>query len=188
VTSLNVADDVSTLAKCGSFADGHLTFFGRGRVHGEPAPLIPAGPPDRLLYQREKREAGVRGIRFGRSLMLGVMLGLAGCAASGGGGGAPAPDILSWQGQSAAALQQGLGPPDAVDKLPSGETVMTYRWSNSQIYGGYAVSMGGYSQLGTQYVPTQVVSMNCQARFTIGADDRVRDIAFQGNGCLQEHR
>jgi hypothetical protein len=75
-----------------------------------------------------------------------------------------------------------------VPKLASGETVMIYRWSHSQIYGGYAVSMGGYSQLGTQYVPTQVVSMNCQARFTIGTDDRVRDIAFQGNGCLQEHR
>jgi hypothetical protein len=25
---------------------------------------------------------------------------------------------------------------------------MIYRWSRSQIYGGYAVSMGGYSQLG----------------------------------------
>ena len=130
----------------------------------------------------------MRGSRFGRCLLLAVMLGAAGCAPSAGGGGAPARDILSWQGQSAAALQQGLGPPDAVEKLASGETVMIYRWSRSQIYGGYAVSMGGYSQLGTQYVPTQVVSMNCQARFTIGADDRVRDIEFQGNGCLQEHR
>jgi len=128
------------------------------------------------------------GRRLGRSLVLAAMLGAAGCASSAGGGGAPTRDILSWQGQSAAALQQGLGPPDAIDKLASGETVMIYRWSHSQIYGGYAVSMGGYSQLGTQYVPTQVVSMNCQARFTIGTDDRVRDIAFQGNGCLQEHR
>jgi hypothetical protein len=128
------------------------------------------------------------GKRLGRSLALATMLGAAACASSAGGGGAPARDILSWQGQSAAALQQGLGPPDAVDNLASGEKVMIYRWSRSQIYGGYAVSMGGYSQLGTQYVPTQVVSMNCQARFTIGADDRVRDIAFQGNGCLQEHR
>ena len=130
----------------------------------------------------------MRASRFGRSLLLAVMLGAAGCATSAGGGGAPARDILSWQGQSAAALQQGLGPPDAVEKSASGETVMIYRWSRSQTYGGYAVSMGGYSQLGTQYVPTQVVSMNCQARFTIGADDRVRDIEFQGNGCLQEHR
>lgn len=129
----------------------------------------------------------MQGSRFGRILLLMVMLAAAGCAASGRGG-APAQDILSWQGQSAAALQQGLGPPDAVDKLASGETVMIYRWSRSQVYGGYAVSRGGYSQLGTQYVPTQVVSMNCQARFTIGADDRVRDIEFQGNGCLQEHR
>jgi hypothetical protein len=129
-------------------------------------------------------EAGLLGRRLGRSLVLAAMLGAAGCASSAGGGGPPARDILSWQGQSAAALQQGLGPPDAVDKLASGETVMIYRWSHSQIYGGYAVSMGGYSQLGTQYVPTQVVSMNCQARFTIGADDRP-GCRIQGNGCLR---
>jgi hypothetical protein len=140
-----------------------------------------------LLWDSDKQEVRVRGSRFGLSLVFAMMLGVAGCASSGGGG-APAQNILSWQGQPAAALQQGLGPPDAVEKSATGETVMIYRWSRSQTYGGYAVSMGGYSQLGTQYVPTQVVSMNCHARFTIGADDRVRDIEFQGNGCLQEHR
>ena len=65
---------------------------------------------------------------------------------------------------------------------------MAYRWNRTQTTGGYAVSMGGYSQLGTQYVPTEVVSINCLARFTIGADQRVRDIDLQGNGCLAEHR
>jgi len=48
--------------------------------------------------------------------------------------------------------------------------------------------MGGYSQLGTQYVPTQVVSLNCRARFTVGANGLVQSIDLLGNGCMDMHR
>ena len=127
--------------------------------------------------------------------ILVLMLGLAACSApSGGGGGAssapsgPGGDLLSWQGQPAAVLEQHLGPPDSVEKLDSGETIMSYRWCRTQTYGGYAVSMGGYSQLGTQYVPTQVVSLNCRARFTVGANGLVQSIDLLGHGCMDTHR
>jgi hypothetical protein len=121
-------------------------------------------------------------------LLIGLLAMNACSASQGAGAGAPPPDLFSWQGASASALQQGLGPPDETYALPSGETVMAYRWSRTQTTGGYAVSMGGYSQLGTQYVPTEVVSVNCRARFTIGPDQRVRDVDLQGNGCFAEHR
>jgi hypothetical protein len=65
---------------------------------------------------------------------------------------------------------------------------MAYRWSRTQITGGYAVSIGGFSQLGTQYVPQRWVSMNCLARFTLGNNDRVRDIALRGNSCFADLR
>jgi hypothetical protein len=131
--------------------------------------------------------------------ILAMLLGLAACAApSGGGGGGgggggyppsgPARDLLSRQGQPATVLEQHLGPPDSVEKLDSGETIMSYLWSRTQTYGGYAVSMGGYSQLGTQYVPTQVVSLNCRARFTIGTNGLVQSIDLLGNGCMDMHR
>jgi hypothetical protein len=124
-----------------------------------------------------------------RALTLAFILGLAGCASSGGsGGGTPARDIMSWEGASAAELQKELGPPDATYTSDTGAKVLEYSWSRTQTTGGYAVSYGGYSQLGTQYVPTQVVSLNCKARFTIGPDDRVADVGWQGNGCLSQGR
>src|SRR5215470_15640324 len=99
-------------------------------------------------------------------LIPALILGLAGCAAGGGDAGlgaadaGPAPSgggggryLLAWEGATVSELEQSLGRPEAVNKLASGETVMTYKWSQTQTYGGYAVPNGGYSQLGTQYVP-----------------------------------
>jgi hypothetical protein len=122
-------------------------------------------------------------------LTLALILSSLGCTSSTGSGiGGPPRALLSWLGASAEELQQGLGPPDSVEELPSSEKVMVYRWSRTQTTGGYPVSMGGFSQLGTQYVPTRVVSINCLAQFMLNADDRVRDIALQGNGCWADHR
>ena len=124
-----------------------------------------------------------------RALTVASMLSLLGCASSTGSGSeGPPPDFLSWLGASAEELQQGLGPPDSVEELPSNERVMAYRWSRTQTTGGYATSIGGFSQLGTQYVPERRVSMNCLARFTLGNNDRVRDIALRGNSCFADHR
>ena len=130
--------------------------------------------------------------RYG--VMLALMLGVAGCTAPSGGGGSvggvgsnasgPARDLLSWQGQPATALEQQLGPPDSVEALESGGKIMSYRWSRTFTYGGYAVANGGYSQLGTQYVPTQMVSLNCRARFTVSSNGIVQSIDLLGNGCM----
>ncbi len=120
-------------------------------------------------------------------LLLVLSLAAAGCSLPPAGG-APPRNLLSWQGASAAALEQALGPPDSIDRLASGETVLAYRWSRTDTTGGYAVAMGGYPQLGTQYVPMRITSLNCFARFTLGPDGRVRDIGLQGNGCFAEHR
>jgi hypothetical protein len=100
----------------------------------------------------------------------------------------PPRDLLSWGGASGEELQQGLGAPNSVEELPSSEKVMAYRWSRTQVAGGYAVSIGGFSQLGTQYVPERMVKMNCFCQFTLDANDRVRDIVLQGNDCLADHR
>ncbi len=122
-------------------------------------------------------------------LVIACALGATGCTSSSGGAGEqPSRPALSWLGASATELQQGYGVPDSVDQTPEGGKVMTYRWSRTQTSGGFAVSPGGYSQLGTQYVPTRVVSMNCVARFVLGPDDRVREILLQGNGCWGDHR
>jgi hypothetical protein len=122
-------------------------------------------------------------------LTLTMAWALVGCTpATGSGAGGPPRNPLSWLGASGEDLQQDLGPPNSIEELPSGEKVMAYRWSRTQIAGGYAVSPGGFSQLGTQYVPERMVSINCFARFTIDANDQVRDIALRGNGCLGDSR
>jgi hypothetical protein len=117
------------------------------------------------------------------------MLSSLGCTSSTGSGtGGPPRDLLSWVGASGEELQQGLGAPNSVEELPSSEKVMAFRWSRTQVTGGYAVSIGGFSQLGTQYVPERMVRMNCFAQFTLDANDRVRDIVLQRNDCLADHR
>ena len=136
-----------------------------------------------------------------RGILVALGLALVGCGPMGSGGGATSPAassapparhdgryLLAWEGAKASDLEQSLGRPEAVSKLASGETILTYRWSQTQTYGGYAVANGGYSQLGTQYVPTQVVSLNCRARFTIGIDGKVRSVDLFGNGCMDQHR
>jgi hypothetical protein len=122
-------------------------------------------------------------------LAMAWILSSLGCtSSSGSGNGGPSLSPMSWYGASAKELQQGLGPPDFVEQLPSNEKVMIYRWSRTQTTGGYAVPIGGYSQMGFQYVPTRTTTMNCLARYTIGANDRVRDIGLQGNDCWADPR
>ena len=117
------------------------------------------------------------------------MLSSLGCTSSTGSGTGGLPrDLLSWVGASGEELQLGLGAPNSLEELPSSEKAMAYRWSRTQVTGGYAVSIGGFSQLGTQYVPERMVRMNCFAQFTLDANDRVRDIVLQGNDCLADHR
>lgn len=122
-------------------------------------------------------------------LVAACTLSVAGCSSpNGSASGEPSRPALSWLGASAEDLQQGYGPPDSVDESSGGGKVMTYRWSRTQTSGGFAVAAGGHPELGIQYVPTQVISMNCLARFMIGPDDRVREILLQGNGCWTDHR
>ncbi len=130
------------------------------------------------------------GISTWRLLVLAIAcaVSLAGCTSSNGTGGEPPRPALSWLGATSAELQQGYGQPDSVAPLPEGGKIMTYRWSRTETAGGFAVANGGHPQLGTQYVPTQTVSMNCLARFVLGADDHVREILLQGNGCWADHR
>jgi len=117
-----------------------------------------------------------------------LVIALGACTTSSGPAAAPGRDLLSWQGATVGELEQALGRPDNSYALSSGERVLAYRWSRSETTGGYAVSMGGYSQLGTQYVPTQVVTLNCIARFTLGPDDRIKSTDLQGSGCFADHR
>ena len=128
--------------------------------------------------------------------VLALGFGVAGCAGpSTPPAGTPPPrDILAWRGATAGELEQGLGPPDATYRLASGETVLEYSWTRTQTTGGYTVNTAGSMYTGStwdttrQYVPTRVVSLNCRARFTLGADDRVRNIGWQGQGCLSNRR
>ena len=130
-------------------------------------------------------------IRFWRLMILIVACALSatGCTSSNGGaGGEPSRPAMSWLGASGEDLQQGYGAPDSVEQTQNGGKIMTYRWSRTQTSGGFAVAAGGHPELGVQYVPTQVTSLNCLARYIVGPDDRVREILLQGNGCWGDHR
>ena len=130
----------------------------------------------------------MNGISPCRVLPVALAIGLGACSSSARPGSAGGRDLLSWQGATVGELEQALGPPDDSYVLSSGERVLAYRWSRTETTGGYAVPLGGYSQLGMQYVPTQVVTMNCLARFTVGPGDGITNTDLQGNGCFADHR
>jgi hypothetical protein len=107
--------------------------------------------------------------------------------------------ILSWQGATGDELVAQLGPPESRTALGDGETTLQYRWARMVNEGGYTVGMnqpgyqngfagpgpftGGDAALARRYVPSRTVQQICLARFTLGPDNRVRKIGWQGDGC-----
>lgn len=106
---------------------------------------------------------------------------------------------LSWQGATADELIAGLGQPEARTALAGGETLLQYRWTRRVMEGGYTVSMeqpayqsgfggpvpftGANAFQPRRYLPSQTVEQICIARFTLGADNRVSKIGWEGDGC-----
>jgi hypothetical protein len=92
-----------------------------------------------------------------------------------------------------------LGPPDSRKALGNGETMLQYHWTRTVREGGYTIDMGspayqnGFGGPGSftagdvsmprQYIPSQSVQQVCLARFTLGADNRVNRIGWEGDGC-----
>ena len=107
--------------------------------------------------------------------------------------------ILSWEGATGEDLVAGLGAPESRTALANGEILLQYRWTQMVTEGGYTVSMdqqsyrdglegpsaftGADASLARRYLPSQTVQQVCIARFTLGADDRVRKIGWEGDGC-----
>ena len=107
--------------------------------------------------------------------------------------------ILSWQGATGDELVAGLGAPESRTALAGGETMLQYRWTRTVTEGGYTVSMtqpayqsgfdgpapftGSDAFQPRRYLPTQEVQQVCIARFTLGADNRVSKIGWEGDGC-----
>jgi hypothetical protein len=107
--------------------------------------------------------------------------------------------LLSWQGATGDELVTQLGPPESRTALANGETMLQYRWGRTVTEGGYTVGMnqpayqngfggpspftGGDAALPRRYLPSQTVQQICIARFTLGADNRVRKIGWEGDGC-----
>ncbi len=131
------------------------------------------------------------------SLALAAVVALAACAA-----GQPSPQdrgLLSWQGASGDALVAQLGQPESRTALPNGETMLQYRWTRVVTEGGYTLAMdspayqngfggpsvftGGNASMSRQYIPSRSVQQLCIARFTLGADNRVSKIGWEGDGC-----
>ncbi len=122
-----------------------------------------------------------------RSLGALALVGLAACAAPGGG--ADQRDPRQWQGASVDDLTKSLGPPQARDTLPTGETVLRYDRTTSYVAGGYTTTPGGNIYSGSVwdlpriYQPTRTVTLACVVHFTIGADKRVSQVESHGDGC-----
>ena len=120
-----------------------------------------------------------------------IGLGVAGCAPSSRPTSAPPNPGSAFQSDTGSDVQQRLGQPDQTARLPNGDTVMTYHWSRVQSVGGYTTAggqlyTGSPLNIGRKYVPAQTVNLNCVARFTVGADDKVRSVELQGNSCFAE--
>jgi hypothetical protein len=118
-------------------------------------------------------------------------LSLAACAVSSPQTDAPAHATAAFLSQTGWEVKQWLGQPDETDRLSDGNTRMVYRWSRVEWAGGYTTSGGEiYTRsslnLGRQYVPTRRVSLNCIAQFTVGPDDKVRNVELRGNYCFNE--
>ena len=110
------------------------------------------------------------------------------------------PNLMAYLNAPVAEVTSRFGTPKSTQHLASGDTILIYEWSRSETEGGYTVSNAGPlyptglpgglpysgSPLGTarQYVPMQTVELPCVARFTVGKDGQVRDISWDGEGCL----
>ncbi|HXQ40916.1 MAG TPA: hypothetical protein VN821_06605 [Candidatus Udaeobacter sp.] len=107
--------------------------------------------------------------------------------------------LLSWRGASGEELIAQLGEPETRTALGNGETMLQYRWTRMVTEGGYTVAMGspayqngfggptaftaGNASLPRRYIPSQSVQQVCIARFTLGADNRVSKVGWEGDGC-----
>jgi hypothetical protein len=98
-------------------------------------------------------------------------------------------DPLTLQGASVDEVTKSLGPPQADDRLPTGERVLLYSWTSSYVTGGYTTTPDGQIYAGSNwnlprmYEPTRTVSLSCVVRFTIGTDNRVNRVERHGEGC-----
>ncbi len=93
-----------------------------------------------------------------------------------------------------------FGTPKYSQHLANGDAILVYEWSRSETQGGYTVSNAeplyptglaaglpySGSPIGTarRYIPMQIVELPCEARFTVGKDEQVREISWDGEGCL----
>jgi hypothetical protein len=112
------------------------------------------------------------------------------------------PNLMAYLYAPASDVTNRFGAPKSTQHLANGDTVLIYHWSRSQTEGGYTVSNAGPlyptglaggmpysgSPLGTArwYVPTQTVELPCDARFTVNKDGEVRDVSWDGQGCLSD--
>jgi hypothetical protein len=110
------------------------------------------------------------------------------------------PSLMAYLHASQSEVLARFGPPKATRVLAGGDRVLEYQWSRGETTGGYTVSNaeplfsmgpgGGLpysgSTLGTarRYLPEQHVELSCDARFTVGPDQQVREIGWEGQGCF----
>jgi hypothetical protein len=112
------------------------------------------------------------------------------------------PNLMAYLYAPVTDVTNRFGTPKTTQHLANGDTILIYHWSRSQTEGGYTVSNAGPlyptglaggtpysgSPVGTArwYEPTQTVELPCDARFTVNKDGEVRDISWDGNGCLSD--
>jgi hypothetical protein len=125
------------------------------------------------------------------TMVLSSIVALAACTTSPPQPDAPSHATVAYLSETGWEVRQWLGEPDETDRLANGDTLMVYRWSRVGMAGGYTTSGGDFYtgsslNLGRQYVPTERVSLNCVARFTLAPDDKVRNVNLQGNYCFNE--
>jgi hypothetical protein len=130
--------------------------------------------------------------RIAGLLLASLAWGVSGCGSRSPADSGPPPGLYgNWQGATSEEVEQRLGPPNAKGMLPSGDTVLIYRWSRTQSVGGYTTAggslyTGSNVAMGRQYVPMQRLDLNCNVAFTIGRDDRVKNVDLEGNACFDE--
>ena len=112
------------------------------------------------------------------------------------------PNLMAYLYAPASDVTNRFGAPKSTEHLANGDTVLIYHWTQSRTEGGYTVSNAGPlyptglaggmpysgSPVGTArwYIPMQTVEHPCDARFTVNKDGEVRDVSWEGDGCLSD--
>lgn len=110
------------------------------------------------------------------------------------------PNLMAYLYVPVADVTNRFGTPKSSQRVANGDTILIYEWSRSDPGGGYTVSnaeplhptglpagvpySGSPMGAARRYIPMQTVELAREARFTVGRDGQVREISWDGEGCL----